>query len=79
MQLQTLRGELGIIRMQVSETIVNYVLKLLVIVNQMRIYREKLEVVWVATEESKYLKIMMVVQLMGSLQTHEETLKNKNE
>ncbi|XP_060210562.1 uncharacterized protein LOC132637498 [Lycium barbarum] len=62
-RLQTLRGKFELLQMKESESVPDYISRVLVFVNQMKRY------------ESKDLDTMTIEKLMGSLQAHAEKLK----
>ncbi|RDX59738.1 hypothetical protein CR513_61832, partial [Mucuna pruriens] len=71
-RLQTLRGEFEFLSTKEFESISDFGNKVMTVVKQMKRYRENMEDILCAIEESKNLESMTVDQLMGSLQAYEK-------
>ncbi|GJS29010.1 retrovirus-related pol polyprotein from transposon TNT 1-94 [Tanacetum coccineum] len=85
-RLQTLRGELKGMKIKESEGVSDYVMRVRVVINQLKRNREAISDVTddfknvvCAIEESKDLNVLTIDMLPGSLEAHEQRKKKKKQ
>ncbi|GKF88010.1 hypothetical protein Tco_0258887, partial [Tanacetum coccineum] len=95
-RLQTLRGELEVMKMKEAEEVSDYITRVQTVVNQLKrngenlpdsriiekilqSLNEKFENVVCAIEVAKYLEELMIEELAGSLEAHEQRKNRKKQ